>query len=148
MLEKFILSFHLVAGIVWVGSVFMGTFVDWPAAKASVNPGEFPFRFVIGQGSRVFYSVYLGIILIWGSGIVLFFIHPPLTQVQLIMTLLKALCLFFMTAFTLYGTFVTWPKIQFATHTEAFDYYKYYMYRAFGTFLFGVFASLLTLWAY
>ncbi len=148
MVEKIILSIHLVAGIVWVGSVFMGTFIDWPTAKETVDRGQFPFRFIVGQGKRVFYSVYFGIIQLWGSGIALFIVHPPETSAQSIMLAGKVMCLFFMTAFTLYGSFVTWPKMQLATHQEAFQYYKHYKNRAIGTFTFGILGALLTLWSY
>jgi len=146
--EKILLSAHLVAGIVWVGSVFMGTFIDWPTAKSIVKKGNFPFDFIVGQGRRVFYSVYFGICMLWSTGLALFFVHPPANSTEIGILLLKTVCLFLMTAFTLYGTFFTWPKIQFATHEEAFNHYKFYMYRAIGTFTSGIIGSILTLWFY
>ena len=146
--EKILLSIHLVAGVVWGGSVFMGAFIDWPAAKESVEENKFPFKFVIGQGRRVFYSVYFGIFQLWGSGIGLFIVNPPQNKLENILFFLRVMCLFFMTSFTLYGTFVTWPKIQLSTNREAFRLHRFYNYRAYGTFVFAISASLLTLWYY
>lgn len=141
-----LLNVHLFASIIWVGSVFMGTFIDWPAAKESVQGGEFPFRFIVGQGRRVFLSVYTGIFFVWTSGISLLLIHPPLSDKAFAIAIIKILALLSMTGFTLYGTFSTWRKLQVATHSEAYELYKYYMYRAIGTFSFGILASLLGLW--
>lgn len=137
---------HVIAGIIWVGAVFMGTFIDWPSARASVSKGRFPFKFIVGQGNRVFYSVYSGIIILWISGIGLVLVDPPSGTFELVMVIIKIACLFFMTAFTLYGTLSTWPKLQLATHEEAYKHYKYYMYRAVGTFSLGIVASLAGLW--
>ncbi len=148
MIEKIILSIHLVAGIVWIGSVFMGTFIDWPTAKESVGKGKFPFRFIVGQGRRVFYSVYFGIIQLWGSGIALYIVLPPKDKTEMILLISRVICLSFMTLFTLYGTFFTWPKMQLATNKEAFHYYRYYKNRAIGTFSFGIIGAVLTLWSY
>ncbi len=148
MLEKIILSIHLVAGIVWIGSVFMGTFIDWPSAKESVQKGRFPFRFIIGQGKRVYYSVYFGIFQLWVSGTMLTIVHPPQGNVEMTLFLLRIMCLSIMTLFTLYGTFVTWPKIQLATSNEAFQYYKDYKNRAVGTFVCGIVGAVLTLWSF
>lgn len=146
MLKIILINIHVIASIVWVGSVFMGTFIDWPAAKASVKPGKFPFQFIIGQGRRVFYSVYFGILILWVSGIALLIVAPPQETLKVILAIIKIVCLLFMTGFTLYGTLRTWPKMQLATHEEAFHHYKYYMYRAVGTFSFGIIASLAGLW--
>jgi len=148
VIERILLSIHLIAGMVWVGSVFMGTFIDWPSARQSVKTGNFPFRFIIGQGRRVFYSVYFGIIVLWISGTALVVVHPPELPFQYSLLIVKAIALFLMTAFTLYGTFFTWPKMQLATHKEAFALYKYYMYRAVGTFSCGILAALCTVWSW
>ncbi len=148
MHEKIILSIHLVAGITWIGSVFMGAFIDWPSAKESMPENEFPFRFIIGQAKRDFYSVYFAITMLWSSSIALFIVHPPQSKAQIIMVSLKGLCLFLMTVFTLHGTFDTWPKLQLATNKEAFKHYKFYMLKAYGTFSFGIIGALLTLWSY
>lgn len=146
MLRVVLINMHVIAAIVWVGAVFMGTFIDWPAAKESVEKGKFPFKFIIGQGRRVFYSVYTGIIILWGSGIGLVIINPPTDTFKTVLVIIKIVSLFFMTVFTLYGTFATWPKMQLATDEEAYRHYKFYMYRAMGTFTFGIIASIAGLW--
>ncbi|WP_340200596.1 hypothetical protein [Ascidiimonas sp. W6] len=146
MFKIVLINMHVIAAIVWVGSVFMGTFIDWPAARASVKKGTFPFQFIIGQGRRVFYSVYTGIGILWFSGIGLVIISPPTDTFKTVLIVIKIVSLLFMTGFTLYGTFFTWPKMQLATHEEAFRHYKFYMYRAVGTFSFGIIASLAGLW--
>lgn len=148
MARVILLNIHLFATIVWVGSVFMGTFVDWPAARKAVKEGEFPFKFIVGQGNKVFLFVYTGIFFLWTSGIGLLILRPPQTGKEMVMLSIKGFSLFMMTAFTLYGTFSTWRKLQVSTHTEAFHHYKFYMYRAMGTFLLGSLASLVGLWLY
>lgn len=148
MLYNILLTFHLCASIVWVGSVFMGTFIDWPASRESVKKGHFPLQFIIGQAKRVFYSVYAGIVLLWVSGIGLMLLNPPQTSQETVMTGMKIFALFIMTSFTLYGTISTWPKMQFATHKEAYGMYKFYMYRATVTFIMGIIASVIGLWLY
>ena len=148
MLGSIFLTVHLVSAILWVGSVYMGTFFDWPSARESVKEGEFPFRFIVGQGRRIFYSVYMAISFLWITGAGLVMLNPPQDSRTTMMLVAKGICLFLMTAFTMYGTFSTWPKLQLATHAEAHEYYKYYMYRALGTFFCGVIASVLGLWLY
>ncbi len=148
MLHKFFLTMHLIASLVWVGAVFMGSFIDWPAAKETVKSGEFPFRFMIGQGRRVFYSVYFGIFILWFSGIGLMMVNPPSGSRAIAMLSIKVFALFLMTAFTLWGTFKTWPNLQLATHEEAFNHYKFYTYRAKAVFVLGMMASIMGLWLY
>ena len=134
---------HLIAGIVWVGSVFMGAFIDWPSAKKSMPKGNFPFKFIIGQGTGVFYSVYLGIFFLWISGIGLIFLNPVETTFKKIIIVFKICCLIVMTLFTMYGTFYTWPKLQLSNDEEAFKLYKSYIMRAMITFISGLIASVL-----
>jgi uncharacterized membrane protein len=148
MVKIILTNIHLFASIVWVGAVFMGTFIDWPAARESVKKGEFPFKFIIGQGRRVFIYVYVGIFFLWTSGIGLLVIHPPQSLQEIMMVAIKVISLIFMTAFTMYGTFSTWKKLQVATHTEAYVHYKFYMYRAMGTFSFGILSSIIGHWLY
>lgn len=145
MLSKIFLVNHLIAAIVWVGAVYMGAFIDWPAAKASVPKRNFPFRFIVGQGTKVFYSVYFGIFLLWTSSIGLICTTTFHARWQLAILGVKLLCLLIMTLFTLYGTFFTWRKLQLSTHEEAFATYKYYMLRAYTTFSCGIAASVLGL---
>ena len=47
-----LLIIHLTSAIVWVGAVFMGTFIDWPVIRAA-SGGRFPIDFIVGQGVRV-----------------------------------------------------------------------------------------------
>jgi uncharacterized membrane protein len=142
IISKVFLVNHLIASIVWVGAVYMGAFIDWPAAQKSVPRGQFPFRFIIGQGRGVFFSVYFAIFLLWVSGFGMILTGPPLNKVQFILAGVKIGCLSVMTLFTMYGTFFSWKKIQLATHEEAFRIYKYYMYRAYTTFSCGIIASV------
>ncbi len=146
--EKILLSLHAIAGAIWIGSVFMGAFIDAPAAEESVEKGKFPFRFIIGQGKRVFYSVYFGIFQLWATGIGLLIVHPPQNGMETKMIIGKFFFLSVMTVFTLYGTFITWPKMQLATDKEAYALHKFYNYRAYGTFVSGILGLLLTLWFY
>jgi len=148
LIEKILLSIHIVAGAIWTGSVFMGAFIDWPSARDSVKPGRFPFKFIIGHGRRVFYTVYFGIFQLFATGVALYFVHPPENSIENTLLILKAIFLSLMTLFTLYGTFFTWPKIQLATDEEAFKLHKFYNLRAYGTFSFGVLGLLATLWFY
>jgi hypothetical protein len=138
-----LMIFHLTSAIVWIGAVFMGTFVDWPVIRRAATNGRFPFDFIVGQGVRVAPAVYVGIIsqLVSATGLVL--LRPPQTVQQMVMLTVKAICLAFMTGSTLYGTFATWRKIQFATHQEAYALYETYMLRASITFLCGIAASVI-----
>jgi uncharacterized membrane protein len=138
-----LLNIHLVAAVTWVGAVFMGAFIDWPVARQSVPKGEFPFRFIVGQGNRVFYPVYTGMVLIWISGIGLTLLNPPQTVLALTMVLVKVFALLVMTGFTLYGSLSSWPKLQMATHKEALKSHRYYIYRAMTTYVMGILGSVL-----
>jgi uncharacterized membrane protein len=143
MLVTILKYMHLIAGIVWVGSVFMGAFIDWPSAKKSMPKGKFPFKFIIGQGTGVFYSVYMGIFFLWISGVGLIYFNPLETLLQKLLIGLKIFCLLIMTLFTLYGTFFTWPKLQLSNDEESFILYKNYIRRAMITFVCGILASIL-----
>ncbi|MDQ1152384.1 putative membrane protein [Sphingobacterium zeae] len=139
------LNIHLIATILWVGAVYMGAVIDWPAARDSVKKGQFPFRFIIGQGTRVFYSVYTGISLLWISGIGLTILGPPLVGPAKIMLVLKVLLLMTMTGLTMYGTFGTWSKLQLSLDEEATERYEGYIFRAYITLISGLIASILGL---
>jgi hypothetical protein len=133
---------HLTSAMVWVGAVFMGTFVDWPVVRASAN-GRFPFEFIIGQGVKVGPAVYVGIVsqLVSAAGLVA--LKPPQTRQDVIMLGVKALCLAFMTGSTIYGTLKTWPKLVFALDEDAFRLYRVYMVRASITFTCGIIAAVI-----
>ncbi len=146
MLFQIILTIHLIACIVWVGSVFMGTFVDWPAARASRPNGKFPFNFIVGQGATVFKFVYGGIVILLVSGFALVYLKPPQTDWQYTLLYIKMIALAIMAGMTLHGTFDTWPKLQFSTDEEAFGHYRFYMNKAKVTFISGLIAAILGLW--
>jgi hypothetical protein len=133
---------HLTSAIVWVGAVFMGTFIDWPVIRAATN-GRFPFEFIVGQGVRVAPAVYVGIVsqLVSAAGLVL--LRPPETAQQAILLGVKGLCLAFMAGSTIYGTFRTWPKLMFAIDEDAFRLYRVYMVRASITFVCGIAAAVI-----
>jgi hypothetical protein len=133
---------HLTSAIVWVGAVFMGTFVDWPVIRTA-HGGRFPFEFIVGQGVKVAPAVYVGIVsqLVSAAGLV--FLKPPQTPGEMAMLGAKGLCLAFMAGSTIYGTFRTWPKLQFAIDEEAFRLYRVYMIRASVTFTCGIVAAVI-----
>jgi len=133
---------HLTSAIVWVGAVFMGTFIDWPVLRAAAN-GRFPFDFIVGQGVKVAPAVYVGIVsqLVSATGLVL--LKPPQTAQEGIMLGVKGLCLAWMAGSTIYGTLRTWPKLIFAIDEEAFRLYRVYMVRASITFTCGIVAAVI-----
>jgi hypothetical protein len=132
---------HVISGGIWYGAVFMGSVVDWPSARLSVDQGKFPFDFIVGQGSRVFPWVNLGMVVVLISGRGRVWLHPPGSPSQWGLLILKAAALLWMAGSTLYGTLVSWPKLQFATHEEALGSYTRYIRRAYLTFACGVLAS-------
>jgi uncharacterized membrane protein len=131
-------AIHAVAASVWVGAVFMGSIIDWPAARTTVEAGHFPFGFIVGQGNRVFLYVYSGMAIVLVSGIALILLHPPQTTSAIVLTCIKSAALLVMIANTLYGSLRTWPKLQFASHQEAQVLYRGYMIRAYITFSAGI----------
>ena len=134
---------HLTSAIVWVGAVFMGTFVDWPVIRAATANGRFPFDFIVGQGVKVGPAVYVGITSQVVSAIGLVILRPPQTAQDALMLGVKSLCLAWMAGSTIYGTFKTWPKLIFALDEDAFRYYKTYMVRATITFTCGIVAAVI-----
>lgn len=142
---------HVIAATLWVGGVFMASVIDWPSARKSTPPGVFPFRFVVAHGQRILPAVYSAIVILMVSSVGLVWVSPPTTTTQVVMLGIKAAALVIMTGFTLYGTLVAWPRLQLATHREAFDIYGAYITRAHitlscglvGTVVGTVFAHLL-----
>lgn len=137
-----LLIIHLTSAIVWVGAVFMGTFIDWPVIRAA-SGRKFPFDFIVGQGVRVAPAVYVGIVSQVVSAIGLTILRPPQSPEQAFMLGVKGLCLAWMAGSTIYGTFRTWPKLMFAPSDEhAFRLYNVYMLRATVTFVAGIAAAV------
>ncbi|MEW5250670.1 hypothetical protein [Microbulbifer discodermiae] len=134
----FLLSVHAVSNAMWVGAVFMGSIIDWPAIKAMAKNGKFPFLFVVGQGSNVFFWVYLAIFLQITTSTGLAIMHPPEGNTEILFLGLRTFALSIMIGFTLYGTFSSWPKLQVSSSGEAWTIYRYYMYRAYAIFACGL----------
>ena len=142
-MDRVFLVAHVVAATLWVGGVFMASMIDWPTVRATATDGRFPFAFVVGHGKRIFPAVYSASVLLVVSGAMLVWLHPPRESTEVILTVLKAAALATMIGFTLYGTLVSWPKLQLGTHEEAFRIYRAYMIRAYVIFGCGLFATIL-----
>jgi uncharacterized membrane protein len=138
MLKNILLVAHVVSSAIWIGAVFMGSVIDWPAARDSIGQNTFPLSFVVEQGKRVFFWVYLGISIVLMSGVVLTYMNPPQNMREIMFIITKFILLSIMTGNTIYGTLVTWPSIQFATFDEARILWSWYMKRAYITLACGV----------
>lgn len=138
IVPNILMMIHILSAILWIGAVFMGSVIDWPAIKSQFTEGKFPFRFIVGQGSRVFPWVYIGILSQIISGIGLTFYFPPTSGTESALLGLKVTCLLIMTGLTLYGTLSTWPKLQVSTDSEAFIRYRFYIIRAYVTCSLGM----------
>ena len=133
---------HVISAAIWIGAVFMGSIVDPPAARKSMGRQTFPVSFFVEQGIRVFPFVYIGIGVVFLTGITLLFLYPPQNTLEVTLLTIKFLALAVMTGNTLYGTLHTWPKIQFATPSEAEQLWQQYMRRAHITLVCGLVAML------
>jgi hypothetical protein len=136
-LEKFFLIAHVISGALWTGAVFMAAVIDWSAIRRTHDRKVFPFNFIVTHGNLVFLPVYTGMITLLVSGVGLLWLHPPQTTAAWSLVGVKSASLLFMIGATLYGTFVSWPKLQFALHEEAYGLYDRYIIRAYFTFGFG-----------
>jgi hypothetical protein len=144
MLTNILVAVHVVNSALWVGAVFMGSIVDPPALRRSADgQPSFLVHFIVIQGARVFPWVYTAMSLIFLTGIILTWLHPP--QGAFAMTLLigKFIALGIMAGNTLYGTLVTWPKIQFATPDEVAALWGPYLVRAYVTLGCGIAAFIM-----
>lgn len=143
IVTKVLIAIHTVSAAMWVGAVFMGAFIDPPALRASADSPWFLVNFIIGQATRVFLWVYMAMVAILLTGAVLIWLHPPQTSFQLALLTLKGVALAVMAGNTLYGTLVTWPKIQFADPAEVAVLWRPYLIRAYITFGCGVLGFIL-----
>ncbi len=134
---------HVIAATLWVGGVFMASVIDWPSARKSTPAGVFPFSFVVAHGQRILPAVYSAIIILLVSSLGLVLIDPPTTDLQIALLAAKAAALIVMTSFTIYGTVIAWPRLQLATHSEAFEVYRVYILRAHLTLSCGLAATVL-----
>ena len=143
VLTNILVGVHIISAAMWVGAVFMGSIIDPPALKRSTNQGAFQVNFIVFQGSGVFPWVYAAIVAIFATGIGLTWLYPPANAFEWGLVAAKFLALSIMAGNTLYGTLVTWPKIQFATPEEAMVLWKPYLIRAYITFGCGLAAFLM-----
>ena len=144
MLTTVLLAVHVVNSALWVGAVFMGSLIDPPALRLSTERQSFRTNFIVAQGARVFPWVYSAMALIFLTGIILTWMYPPLTPFAISLVAAKFIALTVMAGNTLYGTFVTWPKIQFATPEEMPLLWKPYLIRAYITLGCGIFAFIIS----
>ena len=146
--EKILLTMQLIAAITWIGSVYMGAFIDWPVAKKIFNNNKFPYIFIVGQGRRVFWSVYFGIFILMITQGLLIWYFPPDSNKKIFFLIVKLCCLTFMISSTIYGSMNSWKKLQLSTNEEAWKMYDIYILRAKITFICGLLGSISTLWYY
>jgi hypothetical protein len=144
MLTNILVAVHVVNSALWVGAVFMGSVIDPPALKNSADgQPSFLVNFIVMQGARVFPWVYAAMSLIFLTGLSLTWLHPPQNTMELSLVIAKFIALGIMAGNTLYGTFVTWPKIQFATPEEVFVLWRPYLIRAYVTLACGIAAFIM-----
>ncbi len=143
LLTHILLAVHVVNSALWVGAVFMGSIIDPPALKNSAGKQSFLANFIIEQGIQVFPWVYAAMSLIFLTGLSLTWLHPPQNTLQLSLVIAKFIVLGIMAGNTLYGTLVTWPKIQFATMEEVPVLWKPYLIRAYITLACGIAAFVM-----
>ena len=143
MVTTILTAIHVVNSALWVGAVFMGSLIDPPALKRSTDNGDFLTNFIVAQGARVFPWVYTAMTLILLTGIALTWLHPPQTLLETTLIGAKFIALGVMAGNTIYGTRVTWPKIQFATPEEVPVLWGPYLTRAYVTLGCGIFGFIL-----
>ena len=134
MLTNVLLVAHVISAAMWVGAVFMGSVIDPPALRSSTDQHSFLTNFIVFQGMRVFPWVYASMIVIFSTGISLTWMYPPQNSFELVLISAKFVALSIMAGNTVYGTWVTWPKIQFAAPDEIQLLWKPYQMRAYITF--------------
>lgn len=145
ILTNVLLAAHTVSAAMWVRAVFMGAFIDPPALRSAGSP-RFLVNFIVAQGVGVFVWVYLAMVTIFVTGVLLVWLHPPQSTFQVTVLALKGVALAVMAGNTIYGSLVTWPKIQFASAEEAPILWRPYLIRAYITFGCGVLGIILGVW--
>ncbi len=121
---------HVVSGSVWLGAVFMASFIDWPTIKSCSRQDKFPFEFVVRHGQRVLPAVYSAIVLLIITSVALVWIVKPSGNAAWGLLAVKGVAFSFMVGSTVYGSVVAWPRLQFANDTEAYAIYTAYINRA------------------
>ncbi len=143
ILTTVLIAVHSVSAAMWVGAVFMGSFIDPPALRQSADSPRFLMNFIIAQATHVFRWVYLAMGTILVTGVILIWLHPPQTAFQVTLLTLKGVALAVMAGNTIYGSLVTWPQIQFADPEEVPALWQPYKIRAYITFGCGVLGIIL-----
>ncbi len=143
IVTNILIAIHTVSAAMWVGAVFMGAFIDPPALRQSATSPEFLVNFIIAQAIQIFRWVYLSMSTILVTGLLLIWLHPPQSAFQVTLLALKGATLAVMVGNTIYGSIVTWPKIQFADPDEVPALWQPYKIRAYITFGCGVLGFIL-----
>ena len=84
-----LVAVHVISAALWVGAVFMGSVIDPPALRQSADDPWFLVNFIVAQGSRVFPWVYLSMAVIFVTGFVLAWLHPPQSTREVTLLVLK-----------------------------------------------------------
>jgi len=142
-LEQLALVIHVIAGISWVGTVFTNCFIVWPTLRSMYARQEFPLEFLVTEGRRIAPWVYTAISSMLVSGLALVFLRPPATTTAWALLAAKTTALLIMAGNTIFGTLVTWPRLQFSTPEETWPLWHGYLIRGFVTFGCGIAAVLM-----
>ena len=125
---------NLFANALVLGGVFMNVFIVWPTALDTLGRRGFPIEFLAIEGRRIAPRLYGALLVTIVTGVVIAWLRPPqgvggIAFALRVVTWLGILCN------TLYGTFRTWPALQFATDAEALSLWRGYARRGRVTFL-------------
>ncbi len=142
-MEQFALVVHVIVGTLWVGTIFANIFIVWPTLRGTYARQEFPLEFVVLQGRRIAPLVYFAIPSMLVSGLALAFLRPPATTTAWVLLAAKTTALLIMASNIIYGTLVTWPKLQFSTSEETWPLWRGYGIRGFVTLSCGMAAALM-----
>lgn len=143
IVTRILIAIHTVSSAMWVGAVFMGSFIDPPALRQSATSPAFLVNFIIAQAIQIFRWVYLAMGTILVTGLLLIWLHPPQGAFQVTLLALKGIALAVMAGNTIYGSLFTWPQIQFAEPEDVPALWQPYKIRAYITFGCGVLGFIL-----
>ncbi|MGH8932758.1 MAG: hypothetical protein ACRDZO_19595 [Egibacteraceae bacterium] len=142
-MEQIALAVHIAFLALWVGGVFMNRFVVWPTLQRTYAQHKFPLEFLVAQGRIIAPMIYTCIAMVFASGLALLLLRPPTTAIAWGLLAAKTVALLVMAGNVLYGTLVTWPKLQFSTPEETWALWHGYGIRAYTTFVCGIAAILM-----
>jgi len=123
---------HAVNAALLVGATFSNIFVVAPTAY-DVHRGPkatIPMEFLIMEGKRLAPWLYIALAALLLSGISMLFMGSPASTKITPLFVAKVLAWTTWFGNTFYGTLVTWPKLQFATVSEAPAIYRVYVVRS------------------